>query len=236
MNPPQPEIIAALIDHTLLKPEAEKSDVIRLCAEAKQYGFASVCIQPCWVPLAADEVINAQVKVCTVIGFPLGANESRIKLAEAHAAVVAGARELDMVINIGLLRSRDYHAVYKEMAELAEVAHASGAILKAIFEMALLTEGEKRTAARLATEANVDFVKTSTGFASGGATVADVQLLRQAVPASIGVKASGGIRTLAALQEMVKAGATRIGSSSGVGILKELDGVITSQLEQPGGY
>ncbi len=214
--------VASLIDHTLLKPEAAKEDVIRLCSEAKQYEFASVCINPYWVRLAADELLSAQVKVCTVVGFPLGANLSRLKIAEADAAVSDGARELDMVINVGALRSRDYHAVYKEIADLADVAHASGAILKVILETSLLTKEEKSTASRLARDAKADFVKTSTGFSSGGATVEDVALLRESVGEKLGVKASGGVRSLAALRQMVEAGASRIGTSSGVAILQEL--------------
>ncbi len=216
-----PTNIAALIDHTLLKPDAAQVDVLRLCSEAKQFSFASVCLHPCWVSLAADELAESTVRVCTVIGFPLGANDSQIKIAEAAAALSQGARELDMVINIGFLRSRNYHAVYKEINDLADVTHASGAILKAILETTLLTEEEKSTAARLAVEGKADFVKTSTGFAGGGATVEDVALLRRTVGPEIGVKASGGVRTLAAVLQMIEAGATRIGSSSGVAIVNE---------------
>ena len=214
--------IAALIDHTLLKPEAAQEDILRLCNEAKQFSFASVCLNPCWVRLATDELTESKVRVCTVIGFPLGANEGQIKLAEADSALSQGARELDMVINIGLLRSRNYHAVYKEISDLAEVAHAYSALLKVILETALLADEEKSTAARLAVEGHADFVKTSTGFANGGETVEDVALLRRAVGPTLGVKASGGIRSLPALLSMVKAGATRIGTSSGVAIIKEL--------------
>ena len=234
MNLENPQTLARLIDHTLLKPDSAKEDVLRLCSEAKQYGFASVCIHPYWVRLAADEIASSTVRVCTVIGFPLGLNQSRIKYAEAEAALADGATELDMVINLGALRSRDYHAVYKEIADLANVAHSSSAILKVILETALLTEEEKTTAARLAREADADFVKTSTGFASSGATVEDVALLRKAVGEKIGVKASGGVRTLAAVRQMVEAGATRIGTSSGVAILRELSasGVSVSSTPQ----
>lgn len=220
--------IAALIDHTLLKPEASQVDILRLCSEAKQFSFASVCLNPCWVSLAFDELSESTVRVCTVIGFPLGANDSQTKIAEAATALSQGARELDMVINIGLLRSRNYHAVYKEINDLADIAHASGAILKIILETSLLTEEEKSTAARLAVEAKADFVKTSTGFAGSGATVEDVALLRRTVGSAIGVKASGGVRTLPAVLQMIEAGATRIGSSSGVAIVNELAGPASS--------
>ncbi len=214
MNFDHPETVASLIDHTLLKPEAAKQDIIRLCSEAKQYTFASVCINPCWIPLAADELASAQVKVCTVIGFPLGANRTSIKIAEAEAALADGATELDMVINLGLLRSRDYHSVYREISDVALLAHERRAILKTILETSLLSQEEKLTAARLAKEANADFVKTSTGFSSGGATADDVALLRAAVGDNLGVKASGGVRTLTAVKQMVASGASRIGSSS----------------------
>lgn len=238
MNLENPHNLALLIDHTLLKPDSSKEDILRLCAEAKQYVFASVCIHPYWVRLAADEIASSTVRVCTVVGFPLGQNHSHIKRAEAEAALADGATELDMVINLGALRSRDYHTVYKEMADLAEVAHTGSAILKAILETSLLTEEEKLTAARLSKEANADFVKTSTGFSSGGATIEDVALLRKAVGETIGVKASGGVRTLAAVRQMVEAGATRIGTSSGVAILQELTAAGTPATPQqaPGRY
>ncbi len=232
-----PTNIAALIDHTLLKPDAAQVDVLRLCSEAKQFSFASVCLNPCWVSLAVDELAESTVRVCTVIGFPLGANDSQTKIAEAATALSKGARELDVVINIGFLRSRNYHEVYKEIGDLADAAHASGAILKAILETTLLTEEEKSTAARLAVEGKADFVKTSTGFAGGGATVEDVALLRRTVGSKIGVKASGGVRTLAAVLQMIEAGATRIGSSSGVAILNELsagEAAPTSLASNPG--
>ncbi|MBV9679224.1 MAG: deoxyribose-phosphate aldolase [Acidobacteriaceae bacterium] len=220
------ETVAALIDHTLLKPDATQGDIVRLCAEARQWNFASVCLNPCWVRLAAEELWGAPVRVCTVIGFPLGANETRTKITEADAALAGGAKELDMVQNIGALRSRDDHRVYKEMAALADIAHASGAILKVILETSLLTEEEKERACRLAVDAKADFVKTSTGFSTAGATVQDVVLMRRAVGDQLGVKASGGIRTLTALQNMVGAGASRIGTSSGVSIIRELENSI----------
>ncbi len=229
MNLDQQKDIAALIDHTLLKPEAARQDIVRLCAEAREWSFASVCINPCWVRLAVTELSETPVRVCTVIGFPLGANETQTKIAEADLALRRGAKELDMVQNIGALRSRDYHLVYKDMADLADIAHASGAILKVILETCLLTGEEKEKACRLAVDAKADFVKTSTGFSTAGATVEDVALMRRAVGEQLGVKASGGVRTLAVLRDMAEAGATRIGTSSGVGIIRELE---TSAAEQ----
>jgi len=227
------EIVAALIDHTLLKPEATQGDIVRLCAEARQWSFASVCLNPCWVRLAAGELYGTPVRVCTVVGFPLGANETRTKIAEADIALAQGAKELDTVQNIGALRSRDYHRVYKDMADLADVAHASGAILKVILETSLLTEEEKEKACRLAVDAKADFVKTSTGFSTGGATVEDVALMRRVVGDQLGVKASGGVRTLAALRNMVAAGASRIGTSSGVSIIGELENSTAEKAPEP---
>jgi deoxyribose-phosphate aldolase len=223
-----PQGIASLIDHTLLKPEATRPDIAQLCAEAREFAFASVCVNPYWVPFAAEQLSGTRVRVCTVIGFPLGANQSAAKIAEARVALSQGAAELDMVQNIGALRSRELDAVRDEIAALAEIAHSGGAILKVILETVLLDDDEKITACRLAAEAHADFVKTSTGFAKAGATVEDVALMRRAVGPSMGVKASGGVRTLAALRQMVAAGATRIGTSSGVAILSGLTGSATS--------
>lgn len=217
-----PRAIASLIDHTLLKPEAAQNDVSRVCAEACQFGFASVCINPCWVPFVAELLAGSRVKVCTVIGFPLGANETAGKLCEADLALSHGARELDMVQNIGALRSQEFDSLRSEIAELAQLSHSRGAILKVILETCLLTDDEKITACRLAVEAHADFVKTSTGFSTSGATIGDVKLMRETVGDALGVKASGGIRTLEALRQMVAAGATRIGTSSGVSILAAL--------------
>lgn len=218
-----PKTIASLIDHTLLKPEAAQPDVVRLCAEARQFSFASVCINPCWVRLAGEMLMDSSVNVCTVVGFPLGANDSRVKIAEAQLALSDGAEELDMVQNIGALRSEDFNLVRKEISDIADLAHSRGAILKVILETCLLNEQEKITACTLAVEAKADFVKTSTGFSTGGATLEDVQLMRQTVGSSMGVKASGGVRTLQALRQMVAAGANRIGTSSGVSIVGELN-------------
>ncbi len=213
--------IAPLIDHTLLKPEASKRDIGRLCEEARQFSFASVCVNPCWVGLAAKELSGSPVKVCTVIGFPLGANEKDAKISEARLALEHGAAELDMVQNIGALRSGDHALVRAEIMQIAVLAHEHNALLKVILETCLLTADEKQTACLLAMEARADFVKTSTGFSTGGATVEDVALMRRTVGNALGVKASGGVRTLASLREMVHAGANRIGTSSGVGILSE---------------
>lgn len=217
------EDIAVLIDHTLLKPEARRDDVLRLCAEAREANFASVCINPYWVPLAVAQLQGSSVKVCTVIGFPLGASRTSVKLTETKVALADGARELDMVLNVGALRSGEHAPVEKEIAELAAASHAEGAILKVIFETCLLNDEEKRLACRLSVDAGADFVKTSTGFSIGGATAADVALMRESVGPRLGVKASGGIRTLPSLLEMVEAGATRIGTSSGVAIVREFE-------------
>ena len=221
MNLTVQEEVAGLIDHTLLKPDAKRGDVAHLCEEARSAHFASVCINPCWVPLAVAELVDSAVKVCTVIGFPLGASRTAAKVAEAKLALLDGARELDMVLNIGALRSGDYDAAGEEIAALSDLVHASGAVLKVILETCLLSDEEKRKACRLAADAKADFVKTSTGFSTGGATVEDVTLMRREVGPCMGVKASGGVRTLAALAAMVEAGATRIGTSSGMAILRE---------------
>jgi deoxyribose-phosphate aldolase len=218
-----PQHVAALIDHTLLKPEATRQDITRVCEEARQYQFASVCINPCWVTLAAKLLDQTAVRVCTVVGFPLGANDARTKIYEANLALVDGAKEIDMVQNIGALRSRDYDLVRKEIGDLAAVVHSQRALLKVILETCLLTDDEKVTACRLAQESGADFVKTSTGFSAGGATVSDVQLMRRTVGPAMGVKASGGIRTLDQLRQLVAAGATRIGASAGVSILRDLE-------------
>ena len=223
-----PQYVAALVDHTLLKPEATRMDVARICEEARQYQFASVCINPCWVTLAAELLDGSPVRVCTVVGFPLGANDPRTKISEADLALTQGAKEIDMVQNIGALRSRDYHLVQKEIGDLADVARSYGGFLKVILETCLLTDDEKVTACRLAQQSGADFVKTSTGFSAGGATVADIELMRRTVGPSMGVKASGGIRTLDHLRQMVAAGANRIGASAGVSIIRELEAGLTA--------
>jgi deoxyribose-phosphate aldolase len=222
LNLEDPSTVARLIDHTLLKPDAAEDDVTRLCTEALQWNFASVCVNPYWAPLCASLLAGSPVRVCTVIGFPLGANAPMIKLAEAELALQAGAQELDMVQNIGALRSGHMAAVDKEIEDLAKRVHLAGAILKVILETCLLSEEEIVWSCRIAARAGADFVKTSTGFSSGGATVAHVRMMRETVGPGIGVKASGGVRTLTALREMVAAGANRIGTSSGVAIVREL--------------
>ncbi|MBV9742827.1 MAG: deoxyribose-phosphate aldolase [Acidobacteriia bacterium] len=216
-----PHNIAALIDHTLLKPEATRADIEKVCSEARQYGFASVCVNPFWVPAVEAELRGSPVKVCTVIGFPLGATSTEAKVAEAALALRAGAQELDMVINVGALRSGDEDLVKLDIRAVVEAAREAGAIVKVILETALLEDTRKVTACVLAKQAGAEFVKTSTGFGPGGAKVEDVALMRKAVGPQMGVKASGGIRTLADLEAMVAAGATRIGASASVKIMAE---------------
>jgi deoxyribose-phosphate aldolase len=213
--------IAALIDHTILKPEATRADIERLCKEALAFKFASVCINPVYLPFVAALLHGSEVKPCVVIGFPLGANLTTIKVAEAQAALDDGARELDMVIHIGGLKSLADNLVSADIRAVTDAAHDADAICKVIIETCLLNEEEKTRACRLAVAAGADFVKTSTGFGSAGATVEDVALMRRVVGFEIGVKASGGIRTLDDLLKMTAAGATRIGSSSGVKIIEE---------------
>ena len=216
--------IARLIDHTLLKPEATREQVIALCREAREHGFASVCINPYWVATAAGELAGAAVKVCTVAGFPLGANTTRVKAAETEEAVRCGAREIDMVINVGALRSGDYEVVEADIRGVVEMAHRGGALVKTILETALLDDNQKAIACTLAKLAGADFVKTSTGFGPAGATVHDVALMRLTVGPEMGVKAAGGIRTLEDLRRMVEAGATRIGASASVKIVEAVAG------------
>lgn len=211
--------IASLIDHTLLKPEAARDDIVKLCREARRHEFASVCLNPYWVPLAAAELAGTPVKVCTVVGFPLGATSTEAKAAETSAAVRAGAREIDMVINIGALRSGDTGAVQADIAAVVRESHAAGAIVKTILETALLDDAQKAVACTLAKAAGADFVKTSTGFGPSGATAHDVALMRRVVGPEMGVKAAGGIRTLEDLGKMVEAGASRIGASASVRII-----------------
>lgn len=211
--------LAKYIDHTLLKPEASAADIDRLCGEAKEYRFASVCINPTWVKRSAENLRGTDVVTCTVIGFPLGANTTAIKAMEARRALRDGAREVDMVINVGALKSGDYDLVRDDIAKVAEAAHEVGGLCKVILETALLADEEKVIASSLAKEAKADFVKTSTGFGPGGATVYDVALMRETVGPEMGVKASGGVRTLEDVEDMIAAGATRIGASAGVQIV-----------------
>jgi deoxyribose-phosphate aldolase len=214
--------IAALIDHTLLRADAAEPDIRKLCEEALEFQFASVCVNPFWVPLCAKLLRGASSRVCTVISFPLGASATIAKICESEAMLEAGAEELDMVINIGALKSGLFDVVEADIRAVAETAHESRGICKVIIETSLLTADEKVRASRIAKDACADFVKTSTGFSTAGATAADVRLMRETVGATMGVKASGGIRTLEDLRAMVGAGANRIGSSSGVKILHEL--------------
>ncbi len=212
--------IAALIDHTILKPEATRTDVLKVCREARQYGFASVCVNPYWVPMVRAELAGSPVKVCTVIGFPLGATSTEAKVAEAEICLRAGATELDMVINIGALRSGGHEAVKLDIQAVVKAAHQAGAIVKVILETALLDDHQKAVACSLAKLAGADFVKTSTGFGPAGASAHDVALMRAVVGPEMGVKASGGIRTLEDLKAMTAAGATRIGASASVKIVE----------------
>jgi deoxyribose-phosphate aldolase len=229
-----PSDLARLIDHTLLKPEASEADVRKLCAEAREYGFATVCVNPTWVSLCSAELQGTPVKVCTVAGFPLGATLSSVKIFEAEQAVKLGAVEVDMVINVGALKSGHYERVEQEIRGLAEVCHRGGALLKVIIEAALLTDQEKVIASRLAKSAGADFVKTSTGFGPGGATAHDVELMRLAVGPEMGVKAAGGIRSYEDLQKMLAAGATRIGASASVRIMHEAAGEAPRQAPHAG--
>jgi deoxyribose-phosphate aldolase len=216
---------ASLIDHTLLKPEASEADVRRLCEEAAQFRFASVCVNPTWVRTCACLLRGAGVPVCTVIGFPLGATLADVKAYETRRAILDGAREVDMVINVGALKSGDDCAVGHDVRQVVEAAHEYDVLVKVIIEAALLTDEEKVRACLAAKQAGADFVKTSTGFAKGGATVADVALMRRVVGAEMGVKAAGGVRGIADARAMVEAGATRIGASVGVKIAQEAAGV-----------
>ena len=212
--------VAALIDHTILKPEATRADVIKVCREARQYGFASVCINPYWVPLVRAELAGSKVKVCTVVGFPLGATSTEAKVAETAAALRAGAQEIDMVINVGALRSGDQEAVKVDIQQVVRVSQEAGAAVKVILETALLDDKEKAVACTLAKLAGADFVKTSTGFSKTGATAHDVALMRGVVGPDMGIKAAGGIRTLEDVRQMTAAGATRIGASASVKIVE----------------
>lgn len=218
---PPGETVGRMIDHTLLKPDASRDQIAQLCYEARKYHFASVCVNPTNVKLAAQLLDGSDVAVCTVVGFPLGATPATVKAFETQQAIRDGATEIDMVINVGALKSADYQVVYNDIATVASTAHAGNAMLKVIIETALLTDDEKVAASQLAKSAGADFVKTSTGFSGGGATVADVALMRRVVGSGLGVKASGGVRNLADAQAMIAAGATRIGASAGVKIVQE---------------
>jgi deoxyribose-phosphate aldolase len=215
------QALAGCIDHTLLKPETSREQIVRLCREALFFRFATVCVNPWWISLAAAELAESPVHVAATIAFPLGANHTTVKRFEAEEAIRLGARELDMVLNVGALKSGDRQAVHNDIAAVVEVAHASGALVKVILETPLLSLEEKILACQISLAAKADFVKTATGFL-GGATADDVSLMRGVVGEHAGVKASGGIRTAASAQQMIDAGANRIGTSSGVAIMHEL--------------
>lgn len=216
--------LAGLIDHTLLKPDASVEKITQLCAEAREYSFASVCINPTNVSLCASLLEGSKVKVCTVIGFPLGANTTAVKVFEAETAIRDGAAEVDMVINIGALKSGNTQLMTQDIRAVVAAAHGAGAIVKVIIETALLSDDEKVKACLAAKEAGADFVKTSTGFSGGGANVHDIELMRRTVGPVMGVKASGGIHSLEEARALVAAGATRIGASAGVAIVQAESG------------
>ncbi|MCJ8012410.1 deoxyribose-phosphate aldolase [Paenibacillus sp. KQZ6P-2] len=211
--------LASMIDHTLLRADATQSEIAKLTEEAKKYEFASVCVNPAWVKFAAEQLNGTKVKVCTVIGFPLGASTSAVKAFEVKDAIENGATEVDMVINIGALKDKQDDVVEKDIKAVVDAA-AGKALVKVIIETCLLTDEEKERACRFSVQAGADFVKTSTGFSTGGATPEDVRLMRQTVGPNVGVKASGGVRSLEDMNKMIEAGATRIGASSGVKIME----------------
>jgi deoxyribose-phosphate aldolase len=216
-----PAGVASLIDHTLLKPDAKRSDIEALCREAAQFKFATVCINPTWVALAKSLLSGSGVAVCSVVGFPLGATTADVKGYETQRAIFDGAREIDMVINVGALKSGDLRVVERDIEAVVAPCRACGALSKVIIEAALLTDDEKITACTLAKAAGADYVKTSTGFGPGGATAADVALMRRIVGAEMGVKAAGGVRDLEGMKAMIAAGASRVGASAGVKIVQQ---------------
>jgi deoxyribose-phosphate aldolase len=219
--PPKNDGIARKIDHTLLKPDASQDQIAQLCYEARTYHFASVCVNPAHVKLCAQLLKGSDTAVCTVVGFPLGATPAAVKAYETQQAIRDGATEIDMVINIGALKSQDYRVVHEDIGAVVRAAHAGNALVKVIIEAALLTDEEKVIACQLAKAAGADFVKTSTGFGPGGATVEDVALMRRVVGAEMGIKAAGGVGSFSAAKAMIAAGATRLGASAGVKIVKE---------------
>lgn len=223
--------IAKMIDHTLLKADAKKEEILKLCGEAKQYGFKSVCINPGWVSVAAKALEGSDVEICTVIGFPLGANTPETKAFETRNAIDNGATEVDMVINIGALKAGDSDDVLADIQAVVNAAATASkkVIVKVILETCLLTDAEKELACQLCVKAGADFVKTSTGFSTGGATVADIQLMRKTVGPDLGVKASGGVRSLSDVEKMMAAGANRMGASAGIAI-------VTDTKVESGGY
>lgn len=214
--------VASMIDHTILKADTTKESVIQICKEAKEYKFKSVCVNSCYTELVAKELKDSGVLVCTVVGFPLGAMDSKAKAFETARSIELGANEIDMVINIGALKDKDYDFVKKDIQEVVEAARGK-AIVKVIIEACLLTEEEKIKACELSQEAGADFVKTSTGFSTSGATVADIALMRKVVGPNMGVKASGGVRSAADAKAMIEAGASRIGASASIAIVENLE-------------
>lgn len=213
------EELAGMIDHTILAPNAAESDVRRLCKEAREYGFASVCANPVWAPVLAEELKGSSALACVVVGFPFGASATDVKAYEAKTAVAAGAQEVDMVINIAAAIAENREALVADISAVAQACHDGGAKLKVIIETSELTDDQKVLACEAAVEADADFVKTSTGYSSAGATAADIAFMRKTVGSNIGVKASGGIRTREKALEMIEAGANRIGASQGIAII-----------------
>ena len=211
--------LAKYIDHTLLKPESTREDILRVCEEAKHYGTASVCVNPFWIGLVAEKLKGTDIKPCCVIGFPLGATLPEVKAFETASAIRDGAKEVDMVINVGALRSGAFEIVYEDIKAVVDAAKGK-ALVKVIIETCLLTDEQKVIACKIAKQAGADFVKTSTGFSTGGATVEDIRLMRETVGPEMGVKASGGVRTKADAEAMIAAGATRIGASSSKKIIE----------------
>jgi deoxyribose-phosphate aldolase len=224
-----------MIDHTLLKPDATRKEIEKLCAEAAQFHFATVCVNPTWVALSSQLLRGSGVGVCSVVGFPLGATSADVKHYETRRAIFDGASEIDMVINIGALKSGDLKVVERDIAAVVGPCREANVVSKVIIEVALLTDDEKIAACTLSKTVGADFVKTSTGFASGGATAADVALMRRVVGADMGVKAAGGVRDYEGLKAMVAAGATRVGASAGVKIVQESQGQKTTA-QAPAGY
>jgi len=221
--------VASMIDHTLLKPDATRQNIEELCREAAQFKFATVCVNPTWVATCARLLAGSGVGVCSVVGFPLGATTADVKEYETRRAIFDGAREIDMVINVGALKSGDFRVVERDIESVTTACREGGALSKVIIEAALLTDDEKVTACTLAKAAAADYVKTSTGFGPGGATAADVALMRRVVGAEMGVKAAGGVRDLEGVKAMIAAGATRVGASAGVKIVQQARG------DKPGG-
>jgi deoxyribose-phosphate aldolase len=224
-----PSEVASMIDHTLLKPDATRQNIEELCREAAQFKFATVCVNPTWVATCARLLAGSGVGVCSVVGFPLGATTADVKEYETRRAIFDGAREIDMVINVGALKSGDFRVVERDIESVTTACREGGALSKVIIEAALLTDDEKVTACTLAKAAAADYVKTSTGFGPGGATAADVALMRRVVGAEMGVKAAGGVRDLEGVRAMIAAGATRVGASAGVKIVQQARG------DKPGG-